>query len=280
MELKNFVDFAYSMVNMDEVKSGKFILPKEVVFDLGKEDHIDVHKEIKEQKKEYNYENLNQEFDIEIFGMNFKFLENKAKQDIETLLKLTRKCYVSLSWGKQSTVLMHLVFSIDQNIPGVFWRGSETNILADYNDVIQTFLKKWKIKYSEEFCAANFKEQARDWSRKNKMEAVLMGLVKDESRQRRITLSMADENNIYQYANQEYYRCCPLRFWGDDIIAAYIAKYTLPVLNTYKKFGFGARTSARINLNGKSKTEKGLDFLNNDQLYKLKKIKGQKNGTL
>jgi hypothetical protein len=27
MELKNFVDFAYSLVNMDETKSGKFILP-------------------------------------------------------------------------------------------------------------------------------------------------------------------------------------------------------------------------------------------------------------
>lgn len=77
MELKNFVDFAYSMVNMDEVKSGKFLLPKEIVFDLVREDHIDVHKEIKEQKKEYNYENLDQEFEIEILGVNFKFLENK-----------------------------------------------------------------------------------------------------------------------------------------------------------------------------------------------------------
>jgi hypothetical protein len=77
MELKNFVDFAYSMINMDEVKNGKFLLPKEIVFDLVKEDHIDVHKEIKEQKKEYNYENLDREFEIEIFGVNFKFLENK-----------------------------------------------------------------------------------------------------------------------------------------------------------------------------------------------------------
>jgi hypothetical protein len=31
MELKSFVDFAYSMVNMDEVKAGKFLLPKEIV---------------------------------------------------------------------------------------------------------------------------------------------------------------------------------------------------------------------------------------------------------
>ena len=62
---------------MEEVVNGKFLLPKEIVFDLNKEDHLYIHKEIKEQKKEYNYENLDQEFEIEIFGINFKFLENK-----------------------------------------------------------------------------------------------------------------------------------------------------------------------------------------------------------
>ena len=30
MELKNFVDFAYSLVNMDEVKDGIFQLPEEI----------------------------------------------------------------------------------------------------------------------------------------------------------------------------------------------------------------------------------------------------------
>jgi hypothetical protein len=77
MELKNFVDFAYSMANMEEVREGRFLLPKEVVFDLEKEKHIRVHKEIKEQKNDFNFENINQEFEIEIFGINFKFLENK-----------------------------------------------------------------------------------------------------------------------------------------------------------------------------------------------------------
>lgn len=77
MELKSFVDFAYSMINMDEVKSGRFILPKEISFELDRDSHIEIHKEIKEQKKEYNYDNLEQEFEVTIFGVNFKFLENK-----------------------------------------------------------------------------------------------------------------------------------------------------------------------------------------------------------
>jgi len=77
MVLKNFIDFAYSMTNMDEVKSGKFKLPKEIVFDLSKRDISNLHKEIKNEKKEFNYENLDQDFDVDIFGINFKFKSNE-----------------------------------------------------------------------------------------------------------------------------------------------------------------------------------------------------------
>jgi hypothetical protein len=77
MELKSFVDFAYSMANMEEVKSGKFILPKELVFDLNKNLHTEVHKEIQREKNQNSNIDLNQEFEVEIFGINFKFLEKK-----------------------------------------------------------------------------------------------------------------------------------------------------------------------------------------------------------
>jgi hypothetical protein len=73
MELKNFVDFAYSLVNMEEVKEGTFKLPKEIVFELDENQHINIHREIKEEKKETNYENLNQEFDVDIFDITFRF---------------------------------------------------------------------------------------------------------------------------------------------------------------------------------------------------------------
>ena len=77
MELKNFIDFAYSMVNMEEVKSGKFKLPKEIVYELDSRTIERLHKEIKNEKKEFNYENLNQDFDVDIFGINFKFKINE-----------------------------------------------------------------------------------------------------------------------------------------------------------------------------------------------------------
>jgi len=77
MELKSFVDFAYSMVNMEEVKNGKFILPKELIFDLDNTSHIEIHKEIQKEKNKNNDINLYQEFEVEIFGINFKFLPKK-----------------------------------------------------------------------------------------------------------------------------------------------------------------------------------------------------------
>ena len=75
MELKNFIDFAYSMKNMDEVKSGKFKLPKDIVFELEKGLHEKIHKEVRNELKNFNYDNLSDGFDVDVFGMKFKFIK-------------------------------------------------------------------------------------------------------------------------------------------------------------------------------------------------------------
>jgi len=74
MELKNFVDFAYSMVNMDEVRDGVFKIPKEVIFNLDKKSHVRVHEKIKREKGDLDFNNLEQEFNVDIFDINFKFI--------------------------------------------------------------------------------------------------------------------------------------------------------------------------------------------------------------
>ncbi len=74
MELKNFVDFAYSLTNMDEVTNGIFKLPKEIVFELDKAQHMRIEKEVLQQKgiidKDITYSN---DFDIRIFDIAFRF---------------------------------------------------------------------------------------------------------------------------------------------------------------------------------------------------------------
>ena len=47
------------------------ILQEEMVTEMKK------NKFINEIKKEFNYENLNQDFDVDIFGINFKFKVNE-----------------------------------------------------------------------------------------------------------------------------------------------------------------------------------------------------------
>jgi len=78
MELKKYVDFAYSLVNMDEVKGGKFKLPKEIIFELPKEHHLRVEKEVLSQKgiTEKDITHFN-DFDVSIFDIIFRFKVEK-----------------------------------------------------------------------------------------------------------------------------------------------------------------------------------------------------------
>ena len=77
VKLKNFVDFAYTLVNMDEVQKNIFPVPKEITYILDESIHEDIEKEVLEQKgiDEKDFTNLN-EFEVEIFDINFKFVKN------------------------------------------------------------------------------------------------------------------------------------------------------------------------------------------------------------
>lgn len=79
MELKSFVDFAYSMINMDEVKEGKFLLPTSIEFKLGGDKHINIHKEVLAQTKtepQIGYLDFSKDFEVDILGINFKFVND------------------------------------------------------------------------------------------------------------------------------------------------------------------------------------------------------------
>lgn len=196
----------------------------------------------------------------------------KAFADITHALSICNNPYVSLSWGKQSVVLMHLVYTVNPGIQAVFWRGEETNIINDFDDVIRQFIGKFPINYKEEFCKHSFKEQARKWTYDNNKDLLFMGLVKSESKGRKKTLELGDEHNIFIYKSG-LKRSCPLHDWDNDDIAAYHALHDLPVLSTYRKYGFDARTSARINFGRGSFTERGMDYLTSEQQHQLRMLK-------
>jgi 3'-phosphoadenosine 5'-phosphosulfate sulfotransferase (PAPS reductase)/FAD synthetase len=196
----------------------------------------------------------------------------KARADILKMLDASQSPYVSLSWGKQSTCLMHMVYSLAPNVPGLFFREPETHLIADFDNVIKLFRAKWSIQYFDVMlnkpshqAAADEQEQAHGW------DGVFIGFARHESKARRFTLSKSDEHNIFTYKNG-FRRSCPLRLWSDMDIAAYVAHHEIPMLSLYRKLGFGIRTSAGIEQGTAEKpdhSEIGFDNMTGEQKYRI-----------
>ena len=72
--LKEFVDFATSLKEMEEVKTGKFPLPINITYKLDSNNHKSLQKEILEQKK-LPTDVLYDEFELELYGITFKFIK-------------------------------------------------------------------------------------------------------------------------------------------------------------------------------------------------------------
>jgi 3'-phosphoadenosine 5'-phosphosulfate sulfotransferase (PAPS reductase)/FAD synthetase len=196
----------------------------------------------------------------------------KARADIEKMLELCQSPYVSLSWGKQSICLMHMVYTLAPNIPGLFFREPETHLIADFDNVIKQFCVKWNIIYFDVMLNKPSHQLAADeWEAEHNKDGVFIGFARHESKARRFTLSKSDEHNIFTYKNG-FRRSCPLRLWSDMDVAAYVAHHEIPMLSLYRKFGFGIRTSAGIEMGTAEKpdhSEIGFDNMTSEQKYKI-----------
>jgi len=74
VRLKNYVDFITSLVEMDEVKEGKFILPSNLEFNLEMMNHRELKKEVlKAKEEEIVKDDLVEPFEIDILGVTLKF---------------------------------------------------------------------------------------------------------------------------------------------------------------------------------------------------------------
>lgn len=74
VKLKDYIDFITSLVEMDEVKEGKFILPTTLEFNLEMMNHRDVHREVLNAKEvEVIADELVEPFEIDVLGITLKF---------------------------------------------------------------------------------------------------------------------------------------------------------------------------------------------------------------
>jgi len=185
-----------------------------------------------------------------------------ALEGIRALLDIAPRCYVSLSFGKQSIIVAHMAQRIRPDIPMYFLASSETWDLHDYERVVDEYCSRFRprltIVQTDRMAGAASWKESRDagdqdlqqMCPRDEWDGWLWGLAMDESRPRRITLAQGVKQRnahptIYRYKDGKY-RGCPIMRWGIDDLAAYIVHHDLPLLSIYTKYGLTQRTTARL----------------------------------
>ncbi len=74
-KLKEFIEFAYSLKEMEEVKKNNFPIPTSITYTLDKHNHESIQKEILVQKNMPLTDQYSDEFELELYGITFKFLK-------------------------------------------------------------------------------------------------------------------------------------------------------------------------------------------------------------
>lgn len=186
-------------------------------------------------------------------------------KSLNRFFTIVKEPYLSLSFGKQSIILAHIIQSIRPQTRMLFLRSWESYYLHNYEDIICDFTKNFPINlsivYKDNVSWNDWDwKKTRDYGQKDlqkmgdenypEWDGVIMGLSKDESVARRITCSKNNTpwHTIFHYKDGRY-RCTPIQFWDQNDLLAYIALYNIPLLNAYHWNGIQTRTTARITRN-------------------------------
>ena len=191
---------------------------------------------------------------------------DRTIKNVKEMLDISSSPYIAFSCGKDSSVLADIVLKINPDIKLRFISSGETRIMHNVDDVMYYFRNKYTAiieeivfdrVFSDEWKDASFDEQRKAGRRDIQnidnigYDGVFMGLRKEESRGRCISLKMHRSSelpyNMYKYKrDSEFYRMCPLADWSTKDIGAYIVTNNIPVLKWYEDFGFDSRTTARL----------------------------------
>lgn len=154
--------------------------------------------------------------------------------------------YVACSFGKDSSVLLHMVTSTHPSVEGRFVRWTESQMLDDFSSTLSWWQERCSIKVLDLHRDTLDDKVSSRWSQLEALSPAsgyFIGFRAEESRGRALTLRK--DGVIYQ-RKDGMYRISPLAWWKTIDIAAYTLLHNLPTLNAYKVDGFEQRTSARV----------------------------------
>lgn len=174
----------------------------------------------------------------------YKHKVERARAIVAEALKLG-KAYVATSWGKDSTVLLHLAQSLKPDIPAIHWRTPKQELLDDYNRVIREYCDRFPTSYQEielplETTIPTGVRESRIWEQ---YPVSLVGVRAEENPRLRGT-SLRRYGAIHQL-KQGYYRVWPLGWWHWRDVWAYVVANDLPYLSSYDHPASGDRDRSR-----------------------------------
>jgi 3'-phosphoadenosine 5'-phosphosulfate sulfotransferase (PAPS reductase)/FAD synthetase len=181
----------------------------------------------------------------------FQSLLERTKKFIRNSLQKVSNPYVACSFGKDSSVMLHLILQERNDIPVRVVIHPETFFLDRYREVIDWWKEKYKINLKEIYCERDtfFVEKEQGKGQRARLnegnyDAFFVGIRAEESLARSITLK--HHGTFYFVKKWQKYRIAPLAWWKLSDVAAYMVYHQLPVLATYEFFGFEARTTTGV----------------------------------
>ena len=183
---------------------------------------------------------------------------------IKKMFELCENPYIALSFGKDSLVLLDLIYSI-KKIECIFLKSEESYLMYNYEQIIEKYKRSHAIKLKI-VDTKRLTESAMNWQIARKKgnkdflldeffgyDGIFMGLRIEESRARKITLIRKENNiispRIMMYKNGKrkgMLRCCPISNWKKAEVYSYLKVKNLPMLDIYESEGENIRTTARL----------------------------------
>lgn len=171
----------------------------------------------------------------------YKRLLKKTEIFIQDSLGRVRKPYVACSFGKDSSVMLHLILKFMPDIQVLWVTFPETKFLNNYYEIV----KQWKDVFN-----INLKEiyvdvpATQDFDDKKAFpgkpyDSYFVGITKEESFARRVTIK---HKGVFYKKKDGMIRIAPMADWKVKDIAAYCLSNNIPTLESYFSEGFESRT--------------------------------------
>ena len=173
-------------------------------------------------------------------------METRAIIEVASFHKQAQgRCYCSVSWGKDSVVLAHLVLRANLDIPLV-WIKVNPIFNQDCLKVRDLFLEKFHPRYHEIEIQFSGKDD-------NPTDTILPGLriAEQEHGKHYISGIRKQESGrralrILAHGLSTRRSCAPLGYWTTNMVFAYLVQHRLPVHPVYAMLGGGRWTRDKL----------------------------------